>query len=57
MKFFVDFAQTVSGDVRVNFRRADVRVAEQFLYHPQIRAVFQQMRRKTVPQHVRRHVA
>ena len=57
MELPVNVAQTVSGDVRVNFRRADVRVAQQFLNHPQIRAVLQQMCRKTVPQHVRRDVA
>ncbi len=57
MKFFVNLAQTVSRDVRVNLRRADVRVAEQFLDHAQIRAVLQKMRRKTVTHHVRRHVA
>ena len=57
MKFFVNFAQAVSRDVRVNFRRADVRMAEQFLDHAQIRAVLQQMRREAVPQHMRRHIA
>ena len=56
MKFFVDLAQAVARDVRVNLRRADVRVAEQFLDDPQIRAVFQQVRREAVSQHVRRHV-
>ena len=50
-------AQTISGDVRVNFRRADVRMPQQFLDHAQIRAVFQQMRREAVSQHVRRNVA
>jgi hypothetical protein len=57
MKFPMHFPQPVSRDVRVNFRGADARVAEQFLDHPQIRAMFQQMRGKTVPQHVRRDVA
>ena len=56
MKFPVNFPQPVARDVRVDFRRADVRVAEQFLNHAQIRAMFQQMRREAVPQHMRRHV-
>jgi len=56
MKFPVDLPQPVAGDVRVNLRRADVGVAEQFLDHAQVRAVLEQMGRKTVPQHVRRHV-
>ena len=51
------FPQPAPGDVRVNFRRADGRVAEQFLDYAQIRAMFQQMRREAVPQHVRRDVA
>lgn len=49
--------QTVFRNVRINLRRADARVSEQFLNHPQIRAVLQQMRGKTMPQHVRRDVA
>ena len=53
----VDFAQASSGDVRVNFRGADGGVAEQFLDHPQVGAVFEQVRGETVPQHVRRNVA
>ena len=57
MKFPVNVPQPVAGDVRVNLRRADVRVAEQFLDHPQVRAVFQQMCGKAVPQHVRGDVA
>ena len=57
MKFLVDVPQPVAGDVRVNFRGADVRVTEQFLDHPQVRAVFQQMSGETMPQHVRRDVA
>ena len=56
MKLSVDLAQAISRDVRVNLRRADARVAEQFLDHPQIRAVLQQMRCETVPQHVRSDV-
>ena len=57
MKLPVNFPQPAARDVRVNLRRPDVRVAEQFLDHAQIRAVFQKVRRNTVPQHVRRDVA
>ena len=53
----VNVPQTRGSDVRINFRRADVGVAEQFLDHPQIRAVLQQMRGKTVAQGVRRDIA
>jgi hypothetical protein len=42
MKFPMHFPQPVSRDVRVNFRGADARVAEQFLNHPQIRPVLKQ---------------
>jgi hypothetical protein len=38
------------GDVGIDFRRADVGVAEQFLDDPQIGAVLQQMRGETVAQ-------
>ena len=57
MKFPMNFAEPVASDVRVNLRRADIGVTEQFLDHPQICAMLQQMRRKAVPQHVWRDVA
>jgi len=57
MKLPMDVPQPVSRDVRVNLRGADVRVAEQFLDHPQICAVFQQMRCEAMTQHVRCHIA
>ena len=50
-------AQSLAGDVRINFRGADAGVAEEFLDHPQVRAVFQQVRGEAVSQHVRRNVA
>src|ERR1039458_6361557 len=52
----MNVAQPIAGDVRINLRRADARMAEQFLNHAQVRAMLQQMRRETVPQHVRRDV-
>ena len=57
MKSPVHVAQPAPGHVRVNFRRADVRVTEQLLNHAQIRPVLQQVRREAVPQHVRRDIA
>jgi len=39
VKFPVNLPQPAAGDVRVNLRCADARVAEQFLDHAQIRAV------------------
>ena len=41
MKFAVNFAQALSGHVRVNLRRRDARVTEQFLNHAQVRAMIE----------------
>ena len=57
MKLPMDLPQPIPRHVRVNLRRADIRVPEQFLDHSQIGAVLEQVRRETVPQHVRRDVA
>ncbi len=57
MEFLVNLAQPIARDVRVNLRGADAGVTEQFLDHAQIRAMLQQVRRKTMPQHVRRDIA
>ena len=57
VKFSMHLAQPCSGDMRVHLRGADAGMAEQFLDDAQIRAVFQQMRGETVPQHVGRDVA
>ncbi len=53
----VDFAQAVAGDVGVDLRRADIRVAEQFLDDAQVSAMLEQVRGETVTQHVGRDVA
>ena len=52
----MNIPQAVAGDMRVNLRGADTGVPKQFLDHPQIRAMLQQMGRKTMTQHVRRDV-
>ena len=54
MRRVVSLLQPLRRDVRVDLRRDEMRVAEQFLHAPQIRARVQQMRRVTVPQLVRR---
>ena len=41
MKPAVDFPQARRSDVRIDFRRADVGVAEQFLDDPQVSPVLQ----------------
>ena len=57
MKPPMNVPQSVAGNMRVNLRGADIRVSEQFLDHPQVCSMFQQMRGEAVPEHVRRHVA
>ena len=57
MEFAMDLAQAVSGHVRINLGCADVRMAEQFLDDAEIGAVFEQVRRKTMAQHVGSDVA
>ena len=56
MELPVNVPQPAPRHMRIDLRRADVRVAEQFLDDAQIRAMLQEMRRKTVPQHVRRDI-
>ena len=48
--------EAFAGDVRVHFRCRDAGMPEQFLYDPQIGAMFQKVCGKTMPQHVRRDV-
>jgi hypothetical protein len=57
MKTPMHFPQPAARHVRVNLRRVDLRMAEQFLDDSQVRSVLQQMRGKAMPQHVRRDVA
>ena len=49
MKLLMDRFQSVLIDVRINLRGRDVRVPQQFLNDPEIRAVTQQVSRKRVP--------
>lgn len=49
--------QAGCGHVGVDFGSADFRVAQQFLNDPQIRAVLEQVRGKTVSEHMRSNVA
>ena len=57
MESSMHLAQPISRHVRINLRRADTGVAEQFLNHAQVRSVIQQVRGKTVPQHMRGDIA
>ena len=56
MEFLIDRFQVLLNDLRVNLCRGNVAVAEHLLNGFEIRAVFQQMRRKAVPEGVRRNV-
>lgn len=53
----MDGFEAFPGDVRVHFGRRDAGVAEQFLNHPQVSAVLEQVCGETMPQHVWRDVA
>ena len=57
MEFPVHCTQPPTRHVGVNFGRRDAGTTQQFLNHPQVGAVLQQVRRKAVPQHVGRDVA
>ena len=50
MEFLIDRFQVLLNDLRVNLCRGNVAVAEHLLNGFEIRAVFQQMRRKAVPE-------
>src|SRR2546423_14152333 len=56
MVLLVHPLQASARDVRVDLRRGDVGVAEHHLHGAQIGAMFEQMRGKRMPQHVRRDV-
>ena len=49
----VDFGETRRVDVRVNLRRADVGVPQQFLNRPDVRSVGQHVRGKAMAQDMR----
>ena len=42
-------------NMRVDLRRRNIRMAEHYLNRPKIRTTFEQMRRKRMPEHVRRN--
>ena len=50
-------AQPGAGHVRVNLRRVDAGVPEEFLNHPQVGAMLQQVSGEAVSEHVRRDVS
>ncbi len=57
VKFAVDFAQTITGDVGVNFGGADVGMAEEFLDDAEVGTVLQKVGGEAVAQHVGSDVA
>ena len=54
--FLNRIAKSRPHHVGINLRGRNVRVSQHDLYATQVRSVFQQMGRKTVPQNVRRQV-
>jgi hypothetical protein len=48
--------QSPGPDMGIDFRRRDIGVAKQLLYHPQIGTVHQHMGWRGVPEHMRVHV-
>ena len=54
MGFFVGLAQAAGADVRVDLRRRQALVAEQFLHAAQVGSAVEQVRGEAVPQRVRR---
>ena len=55
MRCVVGLLQPLRCNMRINLCCDKMRMAEQFLHAPQIRARVEQVRRVTVPQLVRRH--
>ena len=53
MRFAVDIHKSADIQMGVSLRRAELRVAQQFLNHAQIGAGAEQMGRERVPQRVR----
>ena len=56
MKSIVGFAHMQVGDMRVDFRRRDISVAQKCLHRTRISAMLHQVRTKAVTQSVRRDV-
>ena len=53
----MDFGEAVASDVGIDFSGADGGMTEKFLDHAEIRAVFKEVSREAVAEHVRRNVA
>jgi hypothetical protein len=56
MESAVDVAEAAGSDVSIDFGGGDCGVTEEFLNDAEIGAVFEQVRGKTVPQHVGCHI-
>lgn len=57
MESFMNFPKPVASHMSVDFSGTDIGMAEQFLDDTQVGAMFQEMCRKAVPQHVGSDVA
>jgi len=57
MKFLMNVAQTVAGDVSVNFRGSDRSMTQEFLDDAKVSAVFEEVSREAVTQHVRSDIS
>lgn len=55
MMRFINLFQTLFDNVGINLGCCNIRVAQHHLHGAQIRSAIQQVRGKTVPQHVRTH--
>src|SRR5882672_10586666 len=53
----MNVAKAVAGNVRINFRRGNGRVTQEFLNNAKVGAIFEQVSCKTVAQHVRGDVS
>lgn len=45
--------EALAGDMSINLGSGNIRMAQQHLNHPKVRAVVEQMRGKGVPDHMR----
>ena len=57
MELFIDMLQSFIGNVCVDLRCADVRMAKHKLNRTQVGAIFEQVRGKAVAQQMRRDMA
>lgn len=52
----MDLPKPLPSHMRIKLRRADAGMPKEFLDHTKVRPMFKQMRRETMPQHMRRDI-